>query len=132
MSEKSVVVLLCDMPHRREVRAVDTLIIRSALGGKELNLDVCGAHQEMLFNGRKMRVRAAVGGENEPEQMDRVPAGWVDTEQAAEILDMSKAGVLYQRKKDRLTGRVVSIPGRRGPIFIFERAQVRALARGRG
>jgi len=127
MSEKKVVILLCDLPHRREVRAVDTLLVRSALGGKERTLDVCNTHAEMLGgNGHQRRKRAA------GETLDRIPTGWIDTTTAAEILELSKSGVLRLHQRGELESRSVSIPGSRGPLLIYERAAVRALARERG
>src|ERR1043166_1274239 len=138
MSEKKVIVLLCDLPHKREVRAVDTLTINGLSLKKELSVDVCSAHAEMVLgNAHKPHSESAAPRKNgvrslsKAEQLDKMPAGWIDTEKAAEELDVSRAGVLHMRTTGKLKGRSVSIPGRRNPLFIYARSAVRALASAR-
>ncbi len=135
MSEKKVTILLCDMPHRREVRATDTLTVQSTLARREVTVDVCSTHADMVLgNGKRPKARRSSPGlaKGEPEVVDRVPAGWIDSEKAAEILDMTRSGVRYLQRTGALDAKAVSVPGHGAPFYIFERSAVRARARERG
>lgn len=120
MSEKQIVVLLCDLPHKREVRAVDTLTVTSALGGgPQWSVDVCGPHLELLSSGTRTRTRRQIDGD--AEELDKMPTGWTDTKGAAKVLGLSASRVLKMRRDGDLPTRSVVIPGHRGAQYIFER-----------
>jgi hypothetical protein len=130
VSEKQVTILLCDLPHKREVRATDTLTVESAITHRSLSLDVCNAHGEMLFGNGTGKARRSGIYAGDAEALDKMPAGWIDAAEAAGILGITTSGVRYLMRSGALEGRSVKVAGHPGgPFYIFERAKVRARAR---
>lgn len=141
MSEKKITVLICDMPHARETRAVESLQISALVGSVNRELDVCQKHYDYVMgashkpstNGHKNGHEASNGhrGLAPAETVEKIPAGWIDSEQAAEILGLSRAGLFWNAKQGHLSVRRYKVPGQ-GAGSYFERSAVKALARERG